>query len=147
MLTALPQTMACSVQHCCIYYTSKEKHSLTRKMVGYRNWRQRWCKKEGNKVLGKGIYETKTLFRTCKCNRTKRNAKYRIFVSFSFSQNLVPLLFTPPLPLSHQLSRFSLLVSCRRVIHNYTMYMHVFLKVATIQYDNYKSSWWYNYNI
>ena len=33
--------------------TSKEKHSLTRKLVGYRNWWQRWCKKEGNKVLGK----------------------------------------------------------------------------------------------
>ena len=33
--------------------TSKEKHSLTRKLVGYRNWRQRWCKKEGNKILGK----------------------------------------------------------------------------------------------
>ena len=32
--------------------TSKEKH-LTRKLVGYRNWRQRWCKKEGNKVFGK----------------------------------------------------------------------------------------------
>ena len=31
----------------------KEKHSLTRKLVGYRNWRQRWRKKEGNKVLGK----------------------------------------------------------------------------------------------
>ena len=35
-------------------YTSKEKHSLMRKLVGYRNWRQRWCKKEGNKVLIKG---------------------------------------------------------------------------------------------
>ena len=35
-------------------FTSKEKHSLTRKLVGYRNWRQRWCKKEGNKVLRKG---------------------------------------------------------------------------------------------
>ena len=34
--------------------TSKEKHSLTRKLVGYRNWRQRWCKKKGNKVLRKG---------------------------------------------------------------------------------------------
>ena len=33
--------------------TSKEKHSLTRKLVGYRNCRQRWCKKEGNKVFGK----------------------------------------------------------------------------------------------
>ena len=32
-------------------YTSKEKHSLTRKLVGYRNWRQRWCKKKGNNVL------------------------------------------------------------------------------------------------
>ena len=32
---------------------SKEKHSLTRKLVGCRNWRQRWCKKEGNKVMGK----------------------------------------------------------------------------------------------
>ena len=32
---------------------SKDKHSLTRKLVGYRNWRQRWCKKEGDKVLGK----------------------------------------------------------------------------------------------
>ena len=35
------------------YMTSKEKHSLTRKLVGYRNRRQWWCKKEGNKVLGK----------------------------------------------------------------------------------------------
>ena len=34
--------------------TSKEKHSLTRKLVGYKNWRQWWCKKEGNKVLRKG---------------------------------------------------------------------------------------------
>ena len=23
-------------------------------LVGYRNWRQWWCKKEGNKVFGKG---------------------------------------------------------------------------------------------
>ena len=41
------------VFYVCIMFTSKEKHSLTRKLVGYRNWRQRWCKKEGNKVLGK----------------------------------------------------------------------------------------------
>ena len=34
--------------------TSKEKHSLTRKLVEYRNWRQWWCKKEGNKILRKG---------------------------------------------------------------------------------------------
>ena len=31
-----------------------KKHSLTRKLVGYRNWRQWWCKKEGNKDLRKG---------------------------------------------------------------------------------------------
>ena len=30
-------------------FTNKEKHSLTRKLVGYRNWRQRWCKTEGKK--------------------------------------------------------------------------------------------------
>ena len=29
--------------------------------MGYRNWRQRWCKKEGNKVLGKEN-ETKFLY-------------------------------------------------------------------------------------
>ena len=40
---------------------SKEKHSLSRKLVGYRHWRQRWCKKEGNKVLGKEN-ETKILY-------------------------------------------------------------------------------------
>ena len=39
---------------CIPVFTSKEKHSLTRKLVGYRNWRQWWCKKEGNKVLRKG---------------------------------------------------------------------------------------------
>ena len=42
-------------------FTSKEKHSLTRKLVGHRNWRQWWCKKEGNKVLRKGYNETKIL--------------------------------------------------------------------------------------
>ena len=31
--------------------TSKERHFLTRKLVGYRNWKQKWCKKLGNKVL------------------------------------------------------------------------------------------------
>ena len=29
--------------------------------MGYRNWRQWWCKKEGNKVLKKGN-ETKILY-------------------------------------------------------------------------------------
>ena len=31
----------------------QKKHPLTIKLVGYRNWRQRLCKKEGNKVSGK----------------------------------------------------------------------------------------------
>ena len=39
--------------------TSKEKHSLTRKLVEYRNWRQRWCKEEENEVLRN---ETKILY-------------------------------------------------------------------------------------
>ena len=49
------------------------------------------------------------MFSTYKCNRTKISAKYRIFVSSPFSQNLFPFLFTPPLPpipISHQLSRW-----------------------------------------
>ena len=33
--------------------TSEEKHSLTRKLVGYKNWRQRWCKKRRVKSFGK----------------------------------------------------------------------------------------------
>ena len=33
--------------------TSKVKDSLTRKLAGYRNWRQWWCKKEENKGLRK----------------------------------------------------------------------------------------------
>ena len=35
------------------YSTSKEKHSLTRRLVGYRNWRQSGVKRR-NKVLRKG---------------------------------------------------------------------------------------------
>ena len=44
----MPQQVCKAVYHCStkIEETSKEKHSLTRKLVGYRNWRQRWCKKE-----------------------------------------------------------------------------------------------------
>ena len=51
---------------------------------------------------------------TYKCNRTKISAKYRIFVKFSFSQNLVPFIFAfnsyipPTIPLENV---FSLLVS------------------------------------
>ena len=77
--------------------TSKEKHSLTRKLVGYRNWRKRWCIKEGNKVLGKRIWykNLKFIFSTSFGSVTFTRAKYKNFVSFSFSQNLVPFLFTP----------------------------------------------------
>ena len=35
-------------------FKSKENLSLTRKLVGYRNWRQWWCQKERNKALRKG---------------------------------------------------------------------------------------------
>ena len=35
------------------FLTRKEKHFLTRKLVGYKIGGQEWCKKEGNKVLGK----------------------------------------------------------------------------------------------
>ena len=44
--------------------TSKEKHSPTRKLklVGYRNWRQRWFKTEGNKVFEKRVNETNILY-------------------------------------------------------------------------------------
>ena len=34
----------------CDWNTTKEKHSLMRKLVGYRNWRQRW---KGSSFLGK----------------------------------------------------------------------------------------------
>ena len=34
--------------------SQSHQHSLTKKLVGYRNWRQKSCKKERNKVLGKG---------------------------------------------------------------------------------------------
>ena len=32
-----------SISNRFLFITSKEKHSLTRKLVGYRNWRQWWC--------------------------------------------------------------------------------------------------------
>ena len=76
--------------------------------MGYRNWRQWWCKKEGNKVLEKGN-EIKILYLAIiLVSVTFTRAKYRIFVSLPFSQNLVSFLFIPPLPpipISHQLSR------------------------------------------
>ena len=42
-------------------YSSKEKHSLMRKLVGYRNWRQRWCKKGREQGFGEGEIFTNTL--------------------------------------------------------------------------------------
>ena len=44
-----------------ITYTNKEKLSLTRNSVEYRNWMQEWCKKEGSKVWEKKN-ETKILY-------------------------------------------------------------------------------------
>ena len=66
----------CTINSCTIHsYTSKEKHSLTRKLVGYRNWRQRWCKKEGNKKIN----DTKNpIFSTSFGSVTFTRAKYRI---------------------------------------------------------------------
>ena len=52
--------------------TSKQKHSLTRKLVGYRNWRQRWCKKEGNKGFWKRKMRQNPIFSTCTCNNQKK---------------------------------------------------------------------------
>ena len=61
--------------------TSKEKLSLTRKLVGYRDWRQRWCKKEGNKVLGGKILYLAHVNLT---EPKEVHVKYRIFVIFLF---------------------------------------------------------------
>ena len=64
-------------------------------MVGYKNWRQWWRTKEEKN-------ETKLAH-----VRVIEELNIGLF-SFFFSQNLVPFLFTPPLPLipiSHQLSR------------------------------------------
>ena len=50
---------------------------------------------------------------------TFTRAKYRIFVSLPFSQNLVLLLFTPPLPpipISHVRECFSLLVQIAYIV-------------------------------
>ena len=88
----------------CIGVQVNKNISLTRKLVGYRNWRQRSCKKVGNKVLGK---KNETKIYSSFGSVTFTGNKYRIFVSFFFSQNLVGFLFTPllpPIPISHQLS-------------------------------------------
>ena len=50
--------------------------------MGYRNWRQRWCKKEGNKVLEKKN-ETKILY------LAHVNVKEVLHIVFFFSLNLV----------------------------------------------------------
>ena len=55
------QELNSRAQHNGMYNgTSKEKHSLTRKLVGYRNWRQWHCKKKGNKVLRKRVMRQKS---------------------------------------------------------------------------------------
>ena len=84
--------MSASGRTCKCIDTSKEKHSLTRKLVGYRNWRQRWCKKEGNKVLRK---DKNPIFSTSFGSVTFTRAKYRIFVSFTlFSKPCSPPFYT-----------------------------------------------------
>ena len=55
--------------------------------MGYRNWRQRWCKTEGNKVFGKEKIDKNPIFSTSFGSVTFTRAKYRIFVSFSFLSN------------------------------------------------------------
>ena len=60
-----------------------------------------------HKIRRQGIGKDK-IFSTSFGSVTFTRAKYRIFVSLPFSQNLVPFLLTPPLPpipISHQLSR------------------------------------------
>ena len=70
--------------HPCV---RSHKHSM-RKLMGYRNWRQWWCKKEGNKVFGK----EKPVF--SRCNRTK---KYNTAL-FYFSQKIKIKNFLSPKP-------------------------------------------------
>ena len=55
--------------------------------MGYRNWRQRWCKKEGNKVLGK-----KKILYLADVNVTEPKEVLNIgFLShFSFPETLFP---------------------------------------------------------
>ena len=66
-------------------YTIKEKHSLTRKLVGYRNRRQRWCKKEGNNETGKN-----PIFSTCKLTEPKEVLNIGFLSHFSFPKTLFP---------------------------------------------------------
>ena len=56
----------------------------------------------------KRVMRQNPIFSTFFGSVTFTRAKYRIFVSLPFSQSLVPLLFTlplPPIPISHQRSR------------------------------------------
>ena len=80
-------------RYCTTLIQVKKNHnSLTRKLVGYRNWWQRWCKKEGNmQGFGKRKMRQKShFFAHVNVNRTKSSTKYMIFVSFFFSQALFP---------------------------------------------------------
>ena len=75
-----------------IVETSKEKHSLTRKLVGYRKWTQRWCKKrKGTRFLEKKN-ETKILYLALLL------VLLHFCLIFLFPK---PVLFTPPLPPIH----------------------------------------------
>ena len=57
---------------------------------------------------GGGHLPVLPIFSTSSSSVTFICAKYRIFVSFFYFKNLVPLLFTlplPPIPISHKISR------------------------------------------
>ena len=86
---------------------SKEKNSLTRMVVRYRIGGNGGVKRKGTRFWENKNPILSTSFGSV--TFTCANYKYRIFVSFFFSQNLVPFLFTPslpPIPISHQLSRY-----------------------------------------
>ena len=69
--------------------------------MGYRNWRQRWCKKEGNKVLRKG-----KILHLAHVNVTEPK-EVLIIGFFLFSKPCSPSFYTTfaPIPIPHQLSR------------------------------------------
>ena len=81
---------------------------------------------------------------------TFTHAKYRIFISFSFSQDLVLVLFTPPLPpipIFHILfilfvrHWFSLLVSsfyCRRYLRILALTSYSYNLASLLKYFNYR---------
>ena len=58
--------------------------------MGYRNWRQRWCKKEGNKVLGKEKRDKNPTFSTFFGSVTFNVLNIGFLSHFSFPKTLLP---------------------------------------------------------